>query len=135
MQIIIFSLTLLFIGNLLSMQSEHEKHQATCKEWGKYLIQAAQDAQVDVAMVYQIAANMKREKCQNEVKGRITKSDFQNLAAFKQAGATLFCYIALNTLYCTHNRKKLYVDQNRCQESDPIFYCNFEFKNNLKRSS
>lgn len=130
MQKIVLSLLVCCSLSLPAMQTEQERHESTCKEWGKYLIRAAESIQADAAMVHQIAANMKREKCQHEVTGRINRSRFQNLTAFKEAGAALLCYQKMtDTLYCTHNYKKLYCYKTSCEESDPISYCNFRFEN------
>lgn len=120
MQKIVFSLLVCCSLSLPAMQTEQERHESTCKEWGKYLIRAAESIQVDAAMVHQIAANMQREKCQNKVKGRLAR---QHVSIFTQAHARISCPDSRLPMGAFP------VSLTSPEPADPFDTCHFKFKN------
>lgn len=115
-------ITFLIIGcslSLIAMQTEQEKWQATCKAWGNYLLKAARAQQVDPAMIHQIAANMRREKCEG-AEGSLARN---NVAVFEDAGAIVACMQgfrpALNAIP---------ISLTSPEPVNPYDICHFKFK-------
>ncbi len=120
-KLLIIPLIFFLFISLRAMQTEEEKHAATCKEWGRYLQKAAQATQVDAAMVHQIAANMQRDKCQNKVKGKVTR---KNVPAFTQTHARISCPPELHW----HPMNGVPFSFTFIEPEDSYDQCNFELK-------
>jgi len=87
----------LAFGSLIAMD---DGSRSPCSSWRAYLVKASQRAPLnrdDQAVMRQIMANMRREKC-NTLRGKVC---YDNAAAFRAAGARVTCPWQLYLLHAT----------------------------------